>query len=624
MSRPADSYLAARLDAVIADSPMTVTINLVNAAVLAFVMRNVLPLSIPMTWFGFIAVIMALRFALLAWYRQSDRRDDAEAEIWLRRLTVLTTCTGVAWGVGCVVVMVEAPPFHKVFTAFVLGGMASGALPSLARVFTTYALFVIPVLAPAIVYFAVLATEISLSMSAMGAVLLGFLLVTGRRQEAVVLQSLRLAGENRDLVRSLTDEKTRALEEKAKSDRLNEELRLEIADRQRVEARLRDREKIFDAAQRIANLGSWEWDIVNDRIVSTEQNNLLFGRDMAAKSYGYDAALNIVHPDDRGRVDRVIKEALAAGRPYNCDYRILLPDGGERVIMEQADVDCDESGRAVRVTGINIDITERYRAEQDLRVAKQQAEEASEAKSRFLANMSHELRTPLNAIIGYSEILKEDAVARGEDDSISDLDRINTAGRHLLELINGLLDVARIEAGHIELYLEAVNPALLVREVAETVAPLVATNGNRLVLDCADDVGEMHADVTKLRQILYNLLSNAAKFTENGEIRLSVSRLRDSSERGGAEWIRFTVSDTGIGIDPQNLDSVFTAFERSEASRNVKYGGTGLGLAICRHYCELLGGAISLESSPGTGSAFTVRLPARASGKPPAQAMTAE
>jgi len=614
-----ETYLAGRVRLIYADAPVTVAINLLNAAVLSFVMRGELPTSVLIGWFSFIASVMVSRVVLYIWFNREADNSEGAALKWLLRLATLTTLTGIGWGVGCLVVMSGAPPLHKVFTAFVLGGMAAGGLPSLARIFITYLLFVVPVLAPAIAYFAWQGGEIGWSMAIMGTVLLAFLLMTGQRQQRVVLEALHLAGQNRELVESLTEEKNKALEEKSKVDRLNDELLGQIRDRLKIEERLSDREKILATAQRVARLGTWEWDIVNDRITSSEENNRLFSRDMNATRYDYDSVLQIVHPDDRKRIDVAIKAAVAECRPYSCDYRIVLPDGGEKMIYEQADVIGDAAGKAVRVIGINLDITERYRAEQELMAAKSQAEEASEAKSQFLANMSHELRTPLNAIIGYSEILKEDVEERGLSDLGQDLDRINVAGRHLLQLINEVLDLSRIEAGRTELHPEDVDLASLMRETAATVRPLVEANGNRFMLDIPDETGTMRVDATKLKQILYNLLSNAAKFTEQGEVRCTVSRMRDEPQTGGREWIRFDVADTGIGIARENLDNIFVAFERTEAGREPKYGGTGLGLAISRHYAEMMGGAISIQSESGKGSRFTVRLPARADDCHPAR-----
>ena len=581
------AFLAERLQLIFSDSWASLPINLINAGVVALVHRDVLPVQVPIVWFLLIASVVGLRVALYLWYRRTAVSQE-DAAVWTRRLMVVLVLTGAGWGVGGVVMMSMAPSVYQVLIAFVLGGMAAGGMPSLARVFSAYLVFVIPLLLPAIVYFAYQGTELDVSVAVMGTLLLVFLLAMGRRQEANIVHSMRIARENSNLV---------------------QDLRREIAEREQVESRLRSREKTLARAQRIARMGSWEWDIANDRITSSPENNRLFGRDRNAAPYSYDTVLRSVHPEDRERIDEIIKNAVAQGGAYSCDYRILLPDGGERVIFEQADISCDDAGHPVLVTGINLDITDRYHAQERLRGAVHDAEAASEAKSQFLANMSHELRTPLNAIIGYSEILKEDALERGATSFIPDLDRINVSGRHLLELINDVLDLSRIEAGRTELFLETFELSPFLDEVAATVQALVAANGNRFTLDCPDDIGEIRTDVTKLRQILFNLLSNAAKFTQNGEIRLQVSRFTDDASAGGAEWIRFTVSDTGIGIAPEDLETVFMAFERSEAGRSSRYDGTGLGLAICRYYCEMMGGVISVESKAGKGSVFTVRLP---------------
>ena len=581
-------FLAERVQLVFSDSWASLPINLINAGVVAFVHRDVLPLHIPVIWVLFIASVVGLRVALYLWYRRA-RASGESAAMWSRRLMAVLVLTGAGWGAGGVVMMSMAPPIYQVLIAFVLGGMAAGGMPSLSRIFAAYAVFAVPALLPAIVYFAAQGTELDISVAGMGALLLAFLLAMGRRQEANIVSFMRTAKENRNLV---------------------QDLRREIIEREQVESVLRRRESILARAQRIARMGSWEWDLASDLITSSPENHRLFGREQNAPPYSYDAALQTIHPDDRRRIDEIIKRAVAEGSAYSCDYRIQLPDGGERVIFEQADITCDDSGRSVLVTGINLDITDRYHAQERLREAKHEAEAASDAKSQFLANMSHELRTPLNAIIGYSEILKEDAQEHGAISYIPDLEKINVAGRHLLELINDVLDLSRIEAGRAELFIETIVLPPFMNEVAATVQPLVSANGNRFALDCPTDIGEIQTDVTKLRQILFNLLSNAAKFTEKGEIRLQVTRFTDDADSGGAEWIRFVISDTGIGIAPEDLEAVFMAFERSEAGRGSRYDGTGLGLAICRYYCEMMGGVISVESGAGKGSAFTVRLPA--------------
>lgn len=267
------------------------------------------------------------------------------------------------------------------------------------------------------------------------------------------------------------------------------------------------------------------------------------------------------------------------------------------------------------------DISERKRAEA-FQLEKESAEQANRAKSQFLANMSHELRTPLNAIIGYSEMLQEEAADLGQADFIPDLERIHQAGKHLLTLINDILDLSKIEAGRMDLYLETFDVRALVQEVVSTVAPLIAKNHNRLEVHCADGLGSMHADQTKVRQNLLNLLSNAAKFTEHGTITLTVERLsatenpRAANDLGGHlpeptedDCLRFTVSDTGIGMTQDQQARVFQAFTQADASTTRKYGGTGLGLAIAQRFCQMMGGEIEVVSEPGRGSTFTMHLP---------------
>ncbi|MBE9182564.1 response regulator [Oculatella sp. LEGE 06141] len=237
-----------------------------------------------------------------------------------------------------------------------------------------------------------------------------------------------------------------------------------------------------------------------------------------------------------------------------------------------------------------------------LEAEKSGAEAANQAKSAFLANMSHELRTPLNAIIGYSEILQEDLQVEGHTEFIPDLDKIRTSGKHLLTLINDILELSKIEAGKTELYLERFEVQSLVSEIVNTVQPLAQANRNSLNVHCAPTVGTMYADVSKLRQILWNLLSNAAKFTEHGTILLQV-------QRHPSGLIVFQVTDTGIGISPEQQQHIFQVFTQADDSVTRKYGGTGLGLAISHRFCEMMGGSIEVASQPQRGSTFTLRLP---------------
>ncbi|MGK2856223.1 MAG: ATP-binding protein [Thermoanaerobaculia bacterium] len=239
--------------------------------------------------------------------------------------------------------------------------------------------------------------------------------------------------------------------------------------------------------------------------------------------------------------------------------------------------------------------------------ARATAESANLAKSAFVANMSHELRTPLNAIIGYSEMLVEDAADAGHEDLVPDLEKIRTSGKHLLGLINSVLDLSKIEAGKMGLFIETFAIETLVDEVVVTARQLVEKKGNQFVVNVQEYLGTLKGDVTKLKQVLLNLLSNASKFTDKGTVTLDV---REEQLDDGSTWIMLRVIDTGIGLTPEQMAKLFQSFSQADASTTRKYGGTGLGLAISRRFCQMMGGDVTVESTPGKGSTFTVKLPA--------------
>jgi signal transduction histidine kinase/CheY-like chemotaxis protein len=260
-----------------------------------------------------------------------------------------------------------------------------------------------------------------------------------------------------------------------------------------------------------------------------------------------------------------------------------------------------------RTRELEEEISHREQAQEELLKAKYVAEEASRAKSTFLANMSHELRTPLNAIIGYSEMLEEEAQDSATIKTVQDLQKIRSAGKHLLALINDVLDLSKIEAGKMSLHLETFDVSGMIEEIVTTLQPAVEKNSNTLRVHLAEEVGMMRADITKVRQILFNLLSNACKFTDHGTIAVDVDR----STEEGQNWLRFRVTDTGIGISAKHRENLFQEFAQADTSIARKYGGTGLGLAITHRFVQLMKGHIEVESQPGQGSTFTVHVPAQ-------------
>ncbi|WP_237481810.1 response regulator [Lichenibacterium dinghuense] len=314
---------------------------------------------------------------------------------------------------------------------------------------------------------------------------------------------------------------------------------------------------------------------------------------------------DITHPDDRAVSEAALRQAAVAGEPATVEKRLVRPDGTTLWVANTKSAIAAVAGRRT-VLVVAIDIEERKAAERALADAKLAAEEANVAKSTFIANMSHELRTPLSAIIGYSEMMLEEIEDGAESaDLASDMRKIEGNARHLLGLINDVLDLSKVESGKMEVYAEEFDLAAAVREVADTVQTLVGKKGNSLRLDLAPDLGNMHSDLTKVRQMLLNLLGNAAKFTEGGTITLSAAR--EVGEAGPVVCLR--VSDTGIGMTPEQLDKLFQRFQQADSSTTRRFGGTGLGLSLTKAFADMLNGSVSVESTEGKGTSFTLRLP---------------
>jgi len=387
-------------------------------------------------------------------------------------------------------------------------------------------------------------------------------------------------------------------------------LTMDITDRKQAEIAMREAEEKYRSIFENAADGIFQ---------STLDGQYLSANPALARIYGYDSPDHLiqqlshridsqlyVNPNRRNEFMQLVEQY---GTVTDFESQVYRADGSIIWISENARAVRDEQGNLLYYEGIVKDISDRKQAAEELFKAKEAAETANVAKSQFLANMSHELRTPLNAIIGYSEMLQEDCEDIGYDDMVPDLKKIYGAGRHLLGLINDILDISKIEAGKMDLYLETFHIPSLVQDVVATVQPLLEKNQNQLVIDCDDSLDTMHADLTKLRQSLLNLLSNATKFTQQGTITLTVQPNFTQVKQVNESFVCFSVADTGIGMTPEQLARLFQPFTQADASTTRKYGGTGLGLAITQRFCQMMGGDVTVTSEQGQGSIFTLMIP---------------
>ena len=357
---------------------------------------------------------------------------------------------------------------------------------------------------------------------------------------------------------------------------------------------------------------------IADAVIATDARGaVLFMNSVAERLTGWTQAeaagkkaedvFVVNDPDTNAPVESIVGSMLRTGAQTPlADTRLLIARDGRKTVIDDSGAPMrNDKGKIIGTVVVFRDITIRKQTEEELRAAKNVAEVANRTKSQFLANMSHELRTPMNAIIGYSEMLQEEASEDGRGEMVADLQKIHGAGKHLLNLINDILDLSKIEAGKMELFLETFEVQTLINDAVTNVMPQIEKNGNHLEVTCAPDIGTMYADMTKARQNLLNLLSNAAKFTTDGQITLAV----ENGDQQEVPGILFRVTDTGVGLTPEQQQKLFEVFSQADASTTRKYGGTGLGLAITRRFSRMMGGDVTVTSEAGKGSTFTMWLP---------------
>ena len=378
----------------------------------------------------------------------------------------------------------------------------------------------------------------------------------------------------------------------------------DVTARKRAERSTKEAEERFRTLLAASAAVIWTTD-ASGAFVAPQPNWNRFTGQSAEEAMGW-GRLACLHPEDLDAVRVAWRNALVSRTPIVSEHRLRRHDGAWRYMSLNVAPVLEEDGTVREWVGSDVDITERKEAEVALTSAKEAAEAANRAKSSFLANMSHELRTPLSAVIGYSEMMEEEVEDLGERGLLTDLAKIKSNARHLLSLINDVLDLSKVEANRMDTFAEDVDVATLVEEVTGTVGTLVAQKNNALAIEVAPDVGTMHTDVVKLRQCLFNLLSNASKFTEKGTVTLRARR----EGAGTDSLLVFSVADTGIGMTEEQLGRLFQRFAQADETTTRKFGGTGLGLALTRAFAHLLGGDISVRSTYGEGTTFSLRLPA--------------
>ncbi len=365
-----------------------------------------------------------------------------------------------------------------------------------------------------------------------------------------------------------------------------------------LEQRVAERTALLGEAQRIGRIGNWSWDVASSRLLWSDEIYRIFGYEPGAMEPSYERFSATVHPDDLERVRRSEQAAFSQGQRHSIDHRILLPDGAIRWVHEEAIAILDKAGNAITLSGTVQDITDRKLIEENLLAAKVEAERANLAKSEFLSRMSHELRTPMNAILGFGQLLELEPLKADQADSVQEIMR---AGRHLLELINEILDLASIEAGRLAISEAEVPLAALIEECLTLVRPLAVPKDIQLSVAGSCTGETVLADRTRLKQVLLNLLSNAVKYNRwQGAATLSCTR-RD-------ERVRISISDTGPGLTPEQQARLFTPFERLDTDQ-AAIEGTGIGLALSKRLVGLMHGEIGVDSEVGVGSTFWIEVP---------------
>ncbi|MCP4693141.1 MAG: response regulator [Desulfobacterales bacterium] len=576
-------------------APVAILSTPVVSLIIVMILWGVVPRWILIAWFLAIALTAIPRYYLIAKFQGASHTyaQIVRGGAWFHFGVVIS---GVLWG-SASFLLPAASMEHQFFLCLVMLGMVAGAAGAYSVFIKTFVYFVLPVIVPFVIRFFLLADGIHVGMGGLTLFYGLMMFASARRVNAAMTSSLKLQLENSDLIAHLAAEKDRM-------ERLNEGYLYEIKERERAEEALHESEVRHRSLMENIPIGVY-------RTTPGPDGKFLVVNPALLRLAGYKSEKEIkkirvadiyANPEERKKFSDML---LNRGSVTGAEILFKRKDGKRIWGAITARLAYDNQGSIAYFDGTVENIDKRKMVEQNLIRAKEAAEVANHAKSEFLANMSHEIRTPLNAILGFAEIL---------DDKIHDarhrhyLSLIRASGRSLLTLINDILDLSKIEAGKMELEYHAVNPVFVFREIAGVFAQKISEKGLKFSMDADMNRSEhLLLDEIRLRQILLNLVGNAVKFTETGSIKISVQTLAREDAPDRVDFI-FSVADTGIGIEEEQKNSIFNAFEQQNGQEHATYGGTGLGLAITRRLVEMMGGVISVSGEKGRGAVFTVTL----------------
>ena len=579
---------AEQIRLLIAQGPVTMLATLINAGVLVFILRSVIDRTVLFAWFAANTVITLVRYGHLYIYKRTPP-EKLDILKWGRWFSIGLSLSGFIWGAAGIFLFPVGQIEYQAFTLMLLVAMATGAVGSYSSILKVYYAYALPVILPLVVNVFVQGGEVYIAMGLMLCLFVIIILSMARRMNKTTIDSIRLRFENTDLIQYLEAEKTRV-------ENLNLDLETEISERQRAEVALREREAQYRAVFKSATDGFLIFNFQAQIVEANPQACVMHG-------YSYDemirlTSMDILRSDYHYIIDQFQKDVENKGL-FQAETVNLRKDG-TTLNLDVKGTEFEFKGEK-HLIAICRDITGRKEIERRLIQAKDEAEAANRAKSEFLARMSHEIRTPMNAILGMGELMQETQMTLEQEDYVK---TISSSGELLLGVINDILDFSKIEAGQIEL--EAIPFDL--RDLVEDTAKIMAFRAHEKGMELACHVprsvhSALVGDPTRLRQILINLVGNAVKFTQEGEVVLTVENV-DGMENDDQIELRFIVRDTGIGIPTEKLETIFESFSQADTSTTRKFGGTGLGLSISRALVEMMGGRIWVESEYGEGASF--------------------